>query len=445
MTETWLHSGVLDAEVSHDFPGYSILRCDRSGRQGGGVALYLRDDLTGELLGSVDDGVCELLVVHIHQLDTVVAVLYRPPDTRIAEFLPILSQLDSVLSDLPDPIPNIVLLGDFNFRDQNLSCVRSDDGLLLPLVHGHRLVSADDTPQVTQQAAELCELALKHNLMQQVEQVTHGRQILDLIFTNNEDLVSSVTVTAWPAFTDHSVVTASVSYKLEKEMCVEETNLLDSGRRLKKLNFNKAPWPEIQSELGRIDWSPMKDLAKQCPTSAHSWFMETLIPVLERLVPLKGPRSGKRNRVDRKRKLLWRKLRKVQRKIEMTSSASKLSTLIQDKWDLETQLKSDYSATNCKEEDQAILNIKQNPKAFFSFARSRQKTRARIGPFLDPVSGQPNPDPDFAASVLSDQYKSVFVEPRSEWKVDNASEFFAQQNASDIPDFHRDGHGDCMF
>ena len=163
--------------------------------------------------------------------------------------------------------------------------------------------------------------------------------------------------------------------------------------------------------------------------------METLIPVLERLVPLKGPRSGKRNRVDRKRKLLWRKLRKVQRKIEMTSSASKLSTLIQDKWDLETQLKSDYSATNCKEEDQAILNIKQNPKAFFSFARSRQKTRTRIGPFLDPVSGHPNPDPDFAASVLSDQYKSVFVEPRSEWKVDNASEFFAQQNASDIPDF----------
>ena len=39
VTETWLHSGVLDAEVSHDFPSYSILRCDRSGRQGG-VLLY---------------------------------------------------------------------------------------------------------------------------------------------------------------------------------------------------------------------------------------------------------------------------------------------------------------------------------------------------------------------------------------------------------------------
>ena len=75
VTETWLHAGVYDAEVSHDFPGYSILRCDRVGRQGGGVAVYLRDDLTGEVLGSFDNGVCELLVVFVHQLNTVAAVI----------------------------------------------------------------------------------------------------------------------------------------------------------------------------------------------------------------------------------------------------------------------------------------------------------------------------------------------------------------------------------
>ena len=109
------------------------------------------------------------------------------------------------------------MLGDFNFQEQNLAWVRSDDGLLVPLVHSHRLVSADGAQQVRQQAAKLCDLALKHSMIQQVDQVTHGKEILDLIFSNNEDLVSSVTVAAWPAFTDHSVVTASVSYKLEKE------------------------------------------------------------------------------------------------------------------------------------------------------------------------------------------------------------------------------------
>ena len=65
--------------------------------------------------------------------------------------------------------------------------------------------------------------------------------------------------------------------------------------------------------------------------------------------------------------------------------------------------------------------MKENSKYFFSFAKSRQKTKAMIGPFLDPTSGQPNPDPDYAASVLSDQYKSVFVQPKSQWKVNNVA------------------------
>jgi hypothetical protein len=94
VTETWLHEGILDAEVSYGFPGYSILRCDRAGGvQGGGVALYLRDDLTGDILASYaqisplqGSSVCEMLVLKVHQLDTIVCVVYRPPDTRLEEF-----------------------------------------------------------------------------------------------------------------------------------------------------------------------------------------------------------------------------------------------------------------------------------------------------------------------------------------------------------------------
>ena len=53
VTETWLHEGVMDAEVSHSFPGYSLHRSDRlGGRQGGGVALYIRDDMSCDILAS---------------------------------------------------------------------------------------------------------------------------------------------------------------------------------------------------------------------------------------------------------------------------------------------------------------------------------------------------------------------------------------------------------
>ena len=59
--ETWLSPDMADAEVCHDFPGYSILRGDRVHRQGGGVALYLKDSLSGDVIASFDNGVCQLL------------------------------------------------------------------------------------------------------------------------------------------------------------------------------------------------------------------------------------------------------------------------------------------------------------------------------------------------------------------------------------------------
>ena len=124
--------------MSHEFPGFSLFRSDRTGRQGGGVALYLKEGLTGELLSKFDNSVCQLLVVKIHQHDHVVAVMYRPPDTKLAEFAEVLESLDSVLSELPTPTPNITVMGDMNFPKKAVKWVRSQDGYLTPIVENHR-------------------------------------------------------------------------------------------------------------------------------------------------------------------------------------------------------------------------------------------------------------------------------------------------------------------
>ena len=68
--------------------------------------------------------------------------------------------------------------------------------------------------------------------------------------------------------------------------------------------------------------------------------------------------------------------------------------------------------------------MKSSPNSLFSFSKSRQRTKARIVPFIDKSTGAPNPDPDFAAEELGKQYSSVFVDPRPEWVVDNVKEFF---------------------
>ena len=273
------------------------------------------------------------------------------------------------------------------------------------------------------QAAKLCDLATRHSLIQQVEQPTHGVEVLDLIFSNNPDMISSVMVESWPLFTDHKLVTAFTSYELGSVPQKEEIHLLDCGRRLKNLNFNKAQWAEIHAELEEVDWGEMEEAANSSPTSALLIFMDELIPILERHVPARKAKTKSRNRIDRNINLCWRRLAKVKAKIKTASSIHKLTKLLQDKSDLEQQLVEDYSAVNSQEEDQAVLNMKTNPKSFFSFSKKRQKTRSKIGPFID-QSGKPNPDPDFAAAELGKQYSSVFVEPRSEWVIKDAKKFF---------------------
>ena len=115
-----------------------------------------------------------------------------------------------------------------------------------------------------------------------------------MIFSNNPHLFSSVSVEAWPSFTDHKIVTAFTSFQLGSDPQHEEVHLLDCGRRLKKLNFNKAAWVEIQAELGEIEWGDMEDAAKASPpTQALASFMEELVPLLERHVPARQPTKNK--------------------------------------------------------------------------------------------------------------------------------------------------------
>ena len=118
-------------------------------------------------------------------------------------------------------------------------------------------------------------------------------------------------------------------------------------------------------------------------------------------MPVKLKKVGKsKPKVDRMRRLLWKKHAKAKRKVKSSQSIHKLSESLQKMWELEKQLSADYTATNNMEEDMAILRIKSNCKAFFSFARSRQKVKAKVGPFLDPATGTPDPSPDFAAEQL---------------------------------------------
>ena len=124
-------------------------------------------------------------------------------------------------------------------------------------------------------------------MIQYVDQVTHGKEILDLCFSSDPELISHITSESFPLFTDHKIVTINVNYLHEQKPVKKEMALLDSAYRLRKLDFAKAPWTNVRQELAKLNWTPMSSLAKTSPTLAHSWFLHQIIPVLETLLPAK--------------------------------------------------------------------------------------------------------------------------------------------------------------
>ena len=431
VTETWLKPDIKDAELLVNFPGYSLYRSDRLIRKCGGVCAFIRDDISAECIGTYDNGVCELLVLKVHSLNVVLVLLYRPPDTKIAEFTPALSELDKILGELSGPTSTLFFMGDLNFPSSVMSW-HTIDGQLIPSVHGHRGDARDDGGQARLQAQKFSDLALKYHTVQLVSQPTHGTEILDLVYTSDQNTVSHIEMDSFPTFTDHKVLAITVTFHNRRNMEREEMFLLDSSRRIRKLDFRKAPWPEIKSKLRTVDWSPMARLARLSPIIAHSWFLVKLLPVLEELVPtrVESCGTGGRSRLHRKSKKLWRKLAKIKSKLQNSTSIQKIVKLLQDRQDVEFELKNMYSSITKVSEDKVIAGMKENINVFFSYAKARQKVKAKVGPFIDPTTGELNLDPDYTAKCLSEQYSSVFTSPRQEWDIPDMSAFFRIDNTS---------------
>ena len=62
------------------------------------------------------------------------------------------------------------------------------------------------------QAQQLIDMASKHSLLQEVLEPTYSVEILDLIFTNNCELVSSVSTETWSTITDHRLIVVNTSF-----------------------------------------------------------------------------------------------------------------------------------------------------------------------------------------------------------------------------------------
>ena len=181
LTETWLNMSDKDFETEVHIQGYNLFHKDRVGRRGGGVALYVRDSLQSYTVSSVKaDNNQESLWVEIREGNEklLVGLAYRPPNLSREDTLPLLDEIRRACTHR-----RVCIMGDFNFRaiDWELMVGNSE---------------ADDFLTVIQD----------NFLKQVINEPTRGNNLLDLVLTNRDSMVSDVDIGDHLGNSDHSEI-----------------------------------------------------------------------------------------------------------------------------------------------------------------------------------------------------------------------------------------------
>ena len=100
ITETWLKDYISDAQVS--IKGYNVYRSDRDKRKGGGSLLYLHDQLLVKEVTRYKDRENNMVCCYIESSHTLIASIYRPPDSNPSGFSSLLSHLQETVDRISD-------------------------------------------------------------------------------------------------------------------------------------------------------------------------------------------------------------------------------------------------------------------------------------------------------------------------------------------------------
>ena len=158
LCETFLNSSILNAEIF--MPGFVVCRCDRADRPGGGLCIYIKDSIMFEVCLSYSNSVCELLIVKLDNPSLIIVAIYRPPSSLNSDFEDIITRTTQCFNEMPTPMPNIVVVGDFNLPNFNWDDPNTD--CLISKV--------------------MCPFIDSFFLKQIVTKPTRGSNILDLVF-----------------------------------------------------------------------------------------------------------------------------------------------------------------------------------------------------------------------------------------------------------------------
>ena len=111
ITETWINISDkhLISEVS--IPGYNVFLNCRENKRGGGVIMYIKDNINATEISRASTPSYEAIYVklRVNKKQIIVATIYRPPKTTLENDVILYNELETIVRT-----KTTVILGDFN-------------------------------------------------------------------------------------------------------------------------------------------------------------------------------------------------------------------------------------------------------------------------------------------------------------------------------------------
>lgn len=365
LSETFLSIGSL---VDLTLPGYhNVIRRDRP-TFGGGLAIFIRDNIAFKRKANLDSRLIENMWLEINTVDgkLLLCNVYRPP-SDLSFWEHFASNIESVKSI--NTTKHLIMLGDLN---------------------------ADFTSTNGTHLLEICD---KYNMKYHVKSPTRitasSQTCLDQILSNVPNFITDITVDAPVSTNDHCTVGATMKFRIHNESAYYRNIWL----------YNKGDYVGLKSHLTNLDWNTCfsnDDVDKAC-TAWTEMFLNaarTFIPMKSVLVRPKD--SPWYNNELRK---LKRKVLKLYKKAKMNRNTywnqyKEASLLYHDKLnEAEKQYKQQLndSLANSKGEKswwKTVKNILGNGN------------NDSYPPILDPSTGEHEVDSKRKASLFNKYFLS---------------------------------------
>ncbi len=367
-TETFLTSRDPDSLILAGTNDYALYRCDRLTGRGGGVALCCRHR-TGPVHVQIPSpyAVCECVAVDLCSvLSYRIICAYRPPNATTEDSL-LLYELLTWLTNCERPV---VVLGDFNLPSIEWSM--------------HRCPSSSVY-------TEFMRFVETQGLVQTVSEPTRLQNVLDLVLTSDELLISNVCVEPSFGNSDHS----SVEFELLSNMQPKSSEQQQWTRNFRKLDVFAA-----KQLLGLVNWN---SVFSGCDCVQQMWdaLRTVLEDVFDKTVPWVKVGAASRAYPKFITKLQARKRRLFKAWKRLGTAGSKQAY-----------------RNCCRECTEAIRSYQLrreerilssgNRSQFYSYVNEQRTVRAGVAPLVSPDGSIAVSDYQ-KSSVLSEQFCSVFT------------------------------------